>query len=158
MKKNKWVLFCLKMGIGFRLPRMPIIDSSLSWILSLHSSVSNLIWHSDRLILKGHSVISILHLQFLRQWFWYYFWSYLVKYWRQGHKSIDLHFLKGNGTRNTPVITDCCNNKEFLRKSQKRILIYCLKKCEQSIASWLREFSWFTIFNRTASVSKKSFF
>ncbi len=47
-----------------------------------------------------------------------------------------IHFLKGNDMRNiivTDTDTDCCNNQEFLRKSQKRILIYCLEKCEQSI-------------------------
>ena len=59
------------------------------------------------------------------------FLSYLIKYWWQGRKSI--HFLTGNDTRNTHIVTDCCNNQEFFRESQKRILIYCLEKLEQSI-------------------------
>ncbi len=43
-----------------------------------------------------------------------------------------IHFLKGNDTRNTPIVlTYCCNNQEFLRKSQKQILIYCLKERKQ---------------------------
>ncbi len=54
------------------------------------------------------------------------FLSYLVDYWKQNHKSI--HFLKGNDATNTPIVTDCCNNQEFLRKSQKKKLIYCLEK------------------------------
>ncbi len=33
------------------------------------------------------------------------------------------------------IVTDCCNNQEFMRKSQKRILIYCLEKREQSIST-----------------------
>ncbi len=48
------------------------------------------------------------------------------KYWRQGHKSI--HFLKEYDTWNFLIVTDCCNNQEFLRKSQKLILIYCLEQ------------------------------
>ncbi len=46
------------------------------------------------------------------------FLSYLVESWSQIHKSI--HFLKENDTRNTSILTDCCNNQEFLRKSQKK--------------------------------------
>ncbi len=80
---------------------------------------------------QSFSIVSrLLHLRFSRHYFWYYFLSYLVKYWKQSHKSI--HFLKGNDTRNTPIATDCCNYQESLRKSQKQILIYCLEKCEQS--------------------------
>ena len=67
-----------------------------------------------------------LHLWFSRQLFWYYFLSYFVKYWKQGHKSI--HFLRGNNMKNTLIVTDCVNNEEFLRKSQKKILICYLEK------------------------------
>ena len=38
-----------------------------------------------------------------------------------------------NEVTQTPIVTDCCNNQEFLRNSQKRILIYYLEKREQSV-------------------------
>ena len=69
---------------------------------------------------SGGSIILILFL------------SYLVKYWRQGHRSI--HLFKGNDTRNTPIVLDCCNNQRvFWENHKKRILIYCLEKRKQSI-------------------------
>ena len=30
-----------------------------------------------------------------------------------------MHFFKGNDVKNTPIRTDCYNNQEFLRISQK---------------------------------------
>ncbi len=44
-----------------------------------------------------------------------------------------MHILNGNDTRNTPIVTYFSNNEKFLRRSQKRILIYCLEKRKQSI-------------------------
>ncbi len=59
-----------------------------------------------------------------------FFLSYLVKYWRQGHKS---NIFLRRWHKECSNWTDFRNNQEFLRKSQKRILIYCLEKRDQSI-------------------------